>query len=135
MSSPKWGSNNPNLNRDEIKLIRDRVKSKYNKGTKCEICDSEEKLEFHHYYSMTALWDKWKKENNITIHDKDEMLEEGGKFIENHIQYIYNETVTLCHFHHAERLHKIYGKSPALFTAKKQKRWVGIQRKKFLEGK
>jgi hypothetical protein len=29
-----------------------------------------------------------------------------------------------------ERLHKIYGKSPSLATAEKQKRWVELQREK-----
>ena len=129
-----WGSNNANLKRDEIKFIRDRVKSGYRKGDKCEICDIEEKLEFHHFYSMTALWNKWKRLNKIMIKDVDEMLDEGSKFIENHLNYIYEETVTLCHHHHHERLHKIYGKSPTLATAKKQMRWVGIQREKFLNG-
>lgn len=129
-----WGSNNANLKRDEIKMIRDRVKSGYKKGDKCEICDTGDKLEFHHFYSMTALWNKWKKLHKIVINDVDEMLEEGSKFIENHKQYIYEETVTLCHHHHHERLHKIYGKSPGLGTAKKQIRWVGKQRVKFLEG-
>ncbi len=127
-----WGSNNANLKRDEIKMIRDRVKSAYVKGDKCEICDETEKLEFHHFYSMTALWNKWKRLNKITINSVEDMLKEGGKFIANHKNYIYEETVTLCHYHHHERLHKIYGKSPTLATAKKQIRWVGIQREKFL---
>ena len=134
MATPKWGSNNPNLKRDEIKLIRDRVKSGYKKGDRCEICDAEEDLEFHHFYSMTALWNKWKRLNKIKVNNEEEMLEEGTKFIENHQNYIYEETVTLCHHHHHERLHKIYGKSPTLATAKKQIRWVGIQREKFLKG-
>ena len=129
-----WGSNNPNLKRDEIKLIRDRVKSGYKKGDMCEICDAEEDLEFHHYYSMTALWNKWKRLHKIVINNNDEMLLEGTKFIENHQQYIYEDTITLCHHHHHERLHKIYGKSPTLATAKKQIRWVQIQRDKFLAG-
>jgi hypothetical protein len=29
-----------------------------------------------------------------------------------------------------ERLHKVYGKSPPLTTAEKQRRWVEIQREK-----
>jgi hypothetical protein len=37
--------------------------------------------------------------------------------------------VTLCHTHHL-KLHSIYGKDPSLGTAKKQMRWVEIQREK-----
>ena len=131
-TTSRWGSNNKALKRDEIKNVRDRVKSGYKKADCCEICDAEENLDFHHYYSLTALWNKWKRINKIIVKSPEDMLEFGTQFIENHKNYIYDETVTLCHYHHHERLHKIYGKSPTLATAKKQIRWVGIQREKFL---
>ena len=42
---------------------------------------------------------------------------------------LYEHTVTLCHEHHL-KLHSIYGKDPSLATAKKQEKWVEIQRTK-----
>ena len=51
------------------------------------------------------------------------------EFIAEHRTELYDEAVTLCHEHHM-RLHSIYGKRPKLVTAKKQIRWVGIQRDK-----
>jgi hypothetical protein len=130
----KQYSNNPNLKRDEIKNVRDRVKANYKKGDKCEICDSTERLEFHHFTSLTALWNKWKRENNIVIKDTDDMLKYGDMFTDQYTFELLEDTVTLCHYHHAERLHKIYGKTPPLSTAKKQRNWVKIQREKFLKG-
>ena len=39
-----------NLKRDLVKYVRDRAKSKYDKGTECRICESTENLDFHHFY-------------------------------------------------------------------------------------
>jgi hypothetical protein len=50
-----------------------------------------------------------------------------------HRKEIYDDTVTLCKFHHMERLHKIYGKTPTLATAEKQRRWCEKQRIKWKE--
>ena len=55
------------LKRDPIKHVRDRAKSRYNKGTECEICGSQENLDFHHYYSMTEMLDKWLKKKYIHL--------------------------------------------------------------------
>ncbi len=121
------------LKRDEIKYIRDLAKSSYKKDDKCFICDATENLQFHHFYSMTPLWNKWKKDNGIIIKNVDDILEYREQFKEAHTFEIYQETVTLCKFHHMERLHKIYGKVPTLATAEKQKRWCERQRLKFEE--
>ena len=51
------------------------------------------------------------------------------EFIEDKWAELYEHTVTLCHKHHLE-LHRLYGRNPALVTAKKQMRWVEIQRDK-----
>ena len=55
------------LKRDLVKYIRDKAKSKYKKGTECEICGDTVKLDFHHFYSLTRLLDKWVKEQNLEL--------------------------------------------------------------------
>lgn len=118
------------LKRDEIKYIRDLAKSSYKKDSECYICGTTENLQFHHFYSMTALWNKFKLKAKITIKSVQDILDYREQFKATHHREIYEETVTLCKYHHMERLHKIYGKSPSLATAEKQKKWVEIQREK-----
>ena len=121
------------LLRDEIKYVRDGAKAAYEKDTHCFICHTAEELQFHHFYSMTLLWNKWKMANNISIADAADIFNVRDDFITEYHDHIYGDTVTLCKFHHMERLHKIYGKVPALYTAQKQKRWCEKQRIKFEE--
>ena len=121
------------LKRDEIKYIRDLSKSAYKKDKECYICGSMDNLQFHHFNSMTLLWNKWKRENDVLILTVDDILKYREEFRKSHYDEIYNQTVTLCKFHHMERLHKIYGKVPALSTANKQKSWCDKQRDKFQE--
>jgi hypothetical protein len=121
------------LKRDEIKYVRDISKAAYKKQANCYICEAEEDLQFHHFYSMTLLWNKWKKAKGIVISSVDDILEYRDDFKNEFQDEIYNQTVTLCKFHHMERLHKIYGKVPALATAMKQKRWCDKQRLKCQE--
>lgn len=122
------------LARDAIKFCRDRAKSRYNKGTECEICGSQENLEFHHYHSMTEMLDKWLKKKGYTSNSDSEVIAYRDEFIADHEYEIFDATVTLCSFHHKDSLHKIYGKSPGLGTALKQMNWVKIQREKHLSG-
>lgn len=82
---------------------------------------------------MTPLWEKWKKTNSIIIKDVEDILIHRETFKMDHYNELYNETVTLCKFHHMEKLHKVYGKVPALTTAMKQKRWCERQRDKHNE--
>lgn len=117
--------------RDKIKYIRDRAKARYQKGTACRICDTDQQLEFHHYHSLTPLFNKWLKDNKIKLQTEQDLLDVRDKFIEEHHSELYDEAVTLCKPHHM-KLHSIYGKDPPLATAEKQKRWVGIQRGKTL---
>ena len=118
-----------NLKRDPIKYIRDKAKANYPKGTECEICGTTENLDFHHYYTLTPLFNRWLKEKKITIKDEDHLLDLRDNFIDEHQKELYDDAVTICHDHHMQ-LHSIYGKDPSLGTAAKQKRWVGIQREK-----
>lgn len=122
------------LKRDEIKYVRDLSKSAYQKDTKCFICGTLDELQFHHFYSMTLLWDKWKKKHKIQIESVDDILVERENFKGDHYKEIYADTVTLCKHHHMNCLHKLYGKVPALGTAEKQRRWCQRQRDKITEG-
>ena len=121
------------IRRDRVKYIRDRAKSKYEKGSECHICGEQTQLDFHHFYSLTPLLDKWLKEKQKQRpeHYTDEYITIWrDEFIEDKWAELYEHTVTLCHEHHL-KLHSVYGRNPLLTTAKKQMRWVEIQREKF----
>lgn len=115
--------------RDEIKYIRDRAKGRYKKDSSCRICGSSEKLDFHHFYTLTPLYNKWKRDEKVKVTNEEELLAIRDRFITEHMPEMYDHTVTLCHMHHM-KLHSIYGKDPALVTAPKQMNWVEIQRGK-----
>lgn len=117
------------LKRDPIKYVRDFCKSGYPKLDSCEVCGSQENLDFHHYYSMTPLFNKWCKENKIMIESEEDILQHREQFAKDHQEEIFELTATICSSLH-ERLHKIYGKNPSLGTAKKQMRWIEKQKEK-----
>ncbi len=118
------------LKRDPIKYIRDKAKARYAKGSECRICGVTESLDFHHFFSLTPLFNKWLKANSIKINSEEEVvLAVRDQFIAEHMPELYEHTVTLCKTHHL-KLHSIYGKNPALVSATKQMRWVEIQREK-----
>lgn len=121
--------------RDLIKYCRDKAKSGYKKEKECYICGTTEDLQFHHYYSMTPLLEKFLRKIKVKIECEDDILVYRDQFISAHHTEIYDETVTLCKGCHMGKLHKIYGKVPSLATAKKQQRWVEKQRQKRLENK
>jgi len=111
------------------KLVRDGAKSAYAKGTACEICGSTENLDFHHFYSVAELVNRWLKTNKLNIESVDQAYELRDRFITEHHAELYDHAVTLCHTHHM-KLHSIYGRNPQLITAKKQMSWVSKQREK-----
>ena len=117
------------LKRDPIKFVRDKAKAKYKKGSECFICASSVKLDFHHFYTLTPLFNKWLKTNKISITTDEDVLAVRDQFIAEHNAELYEYAITLCHDHHL-KLHSIYGKDPPLVTAKKQMNWVNIQREK-----
>jgi hypothetical protein len=121
-----------NLPRYFVKVVRDGAKSGYRRGKVCEICDSEEEVHFHHFNTLSVLINKWVEERGLVFKDFDDALVWRQKFIEEHQTELYEEAATLCKEHH-QRLHSVYGKNPALGTAKKQARWV--QRMKEKHGK
>ncbi len=118
-----------NFKRDPIKFVRDKAKGRYEKGSECFICGETEKLDFHHFYTLTPLFNKWLKTNKISINTDEDVLEVRDRFIAEHMDELYKHTITLCHDHHL-KLHSLYGKDPPLGTASKQERWVNIQREK-----
>lgn len=120
---------NQTFKRDPIKFVRDKAKARYQKGTECFICGSTDNLDFHHFYSLTPLFNKWLKENSIKITTDEHVLAVRDQFIAAHLPELYDHAKTLCHTHHL-KLHSIYGKDPPLATAMKQKRWTEIQREK-----
>jgi hypothetical protein len=73
-----------NVKRDPIKHVRDRAKAKYDKGTECEICGSTEKLDFHHYYTLTPLFNKWVKKNKLSIDTDEKVVAIRDQFISEH---------------------------------------------------
>ena len=120
------------LKRDPVKYIRDRAKSKYEKGTECHICGADTELDFHHFYTLAPLlreWLKQKTKERPARYTDEYIVIWRDEFIEDKWAELYEHTVTLCHKHHLE-LHRLYGRNPALVTAKKQMRWVEIQRDK-----
>ena len=117
----------PKLKRDAVKYVRDKAKARYEKGTSCEVCGETELLDFNNYYSLTPMLNQWLTKNK---HNHEYIQSLRDDFIEEHSAELYDDTATLCHTHHL-KLHSIYGKDPALVTAKKQMRWVEIQREKY----
>ena len=120
------------LKRDKMKYIRDKAKSRYEKGSECRICGTKDNLDFHHLYTLTIVLDKWLAEKSKLLpeHYTDErVVLWRDEFIFDHEAELYEEAVTLCHHHHLQ-LHSIYGRNPLLHTAKKQKKWIEIQREK-----
>jgi hypothetical protein len=117
------------LKRIPIKFIRDKAKAAYKKGSLCEICETDQELEFHHYHTLTPLWEKWAKERKIVIKTDEDILAVRDQFIAENHDELYIHAVTLCKTHHSN-LHKVYGKAPDLSTDSKQKNWVKIQREK-----
>ena len=118
-----------NFKRDLVKYVRDKAKSRYQKSNNCYICGDTENLDFHHFFGLTELLERWIKKHNIVVETEEDILNIRETFIETHEKELYDEAVTLCHLHHL-RLHSIYGKRPKLITAMKQKRWVEKQRVK-----
>jgi hypothetical protein len=119
------------LKRLEVKYVRDKAKSSYptKVDANCRICGGADQLQFHHYVGLTNLWNKFKKKQKIVVTDVEDIEVYRDQFIATHSSELYDNGEMLCKKDH-EALHKIYGKSPGLGTAKKQARWVERQREK-----
>ena len=106
-----------------VKHIRDGIKSQYPKGTKCEVCGTESDLEYHHYATLSIVFQEYCNTNNIDVKTDEQVIAMRDKFYEDNWDAVVTDGVTLCNTHH-KALHKLYGKQPPLNTAKKQKHWV-----------
>jgi hypothetical protein len=116
--------------RESIKWVRDLAKSAYEKQPCCYICDVTENLELHHTNGMQNMWEAWIRKNGYSDDTDEQVKELRQQFIDEHHHQIYIEVFTLCKSHH-RKLHSVYGKSPPLSTAKKQVKWVELQKAKF----
>lgn len=120
---------NTGNNRIAIKWVRDRAKSAYVKMPHCFICETTEDLELHHTHGMTNLFEKWCKEKGYLTDTDEQVIAIRDEFIDTHHHEIYEAVYTLCNKHH-QALHRVYGKSPPLHTAKKQGHWIQVQKDK-----
>ena len=117
------------LKRIPIKYVRDRAKSRYKKDSKCFVCESKEKLDFHHMYTVDILFDNWLHKNKIKIESAEDVIAVRDDFIAEHEYELFEYARTLCKGCH-KRLHTVYSQRPALSTAEKQSRWLDKQRDK-----
>ena len=119
------------LKRIPIKYVRDRAKSRYVKDSCCYICENDEILDFHHFFTVDVLFDNWLNKQGIKISSVEDIIAVRDDFITEHEYEMFEFAITLCRDCH-KRLHSIYGQRPPLSTAKKQDRWVKKQKEKFL---
>lgn len=112
------------MKRAPVKYIRDRAKGAYVKAGNCYICGSVERLDLHHYSSITQLFNRWSRGRDVS-----DILACRDEFIDAHRVELYDEVVTLCHKHHLE-LHSVYGVKPLLSSAPAQRAWVERKRAK-----
>ncbi len=109
--------------RSAIRWIRDSVKQQYPKGNACEICGTGEDLEYHHYHTLSLMFERYCRDEGIVVKTDEDILAIRGEFAEKYWSEVVTDGVTLCSDHH-KALHKVYGSKPELSTAEKQKNWV-----------
>lgn len=119
------------LKRNCIKYVRDYIKREYKLRDCCYICGSEEKLELHHLYSVSELFNKWLDQNGIrSVDTEEQILEYRVRFAEDCADLLAHEHLyTLCSAHH-KRLHNIYGQTYPNSLAIKIKNWLEVQKEK-----
>jgi len=117
------------LKRDIVKYIRDASKNKYPKKVLCAICSTTEQLELHHYNTLSLLLARDLK-GKPAVDSVDKVMAYRDDFINVYSKEIFIDVVCLCKNCHNNKLHKVYGKVPALSTACKQPDWVEKMRTK-----
>ena len=120
-----------NLRRIPIKYIRDYIKKDYKLRDECYVCKCTDKLELHHMYSISQLFEGWCSKNKITeVESVDAIKELRVKFYNDEIERLSNDNLyTLCKTHH-ERLHNIYGQRYSNHMSPKIIKWLELQREK-----
>lgn len=115
------------LKRLEVKYVRDGIKNLYRKADSCDICGTSENLQYHHYNSMDLLWTRWKLANKVSPPASAEEIKSLRQlFYKDNWNEVVEDCATLCSMHH-KMLHNIYGATPPLATANKQKAWVVLR--------
>ena len=119
------------LKRFPIKYIRDYIKKDYKLKDKCYICGSKEKLELHHLFSVSQLFEQWCSENKVTEIDTVEKITSLRKIfaVDCKESLDHHNLYTLCKTHH-QRLHNIYGQNYSNHLVPKIKNWLEIQKDK-----
>ena len=119
------------LKRFPIKYIRDYIKKDYKLKDKCYICDSKEKLELHHLFSVSQLFEQWCSENKVTEIDTVEKITSLREIfaVDCKESLDHHNLYTLCKTHH-QRLHNIYGQNYSNHLVPKIKNWLEIQKDK-----
>jgi 5-methylcytosine-specific restriction endonuclease McrA len=120
------------LKREHVKYVRDFIKKDYKLRDCCYICGSTDKLELHHLYSVSELFNKWCTTNNIkSITTEEQILELRVQFAKECADHLANINLyTLCSDHH-KRLHNIYGQTYPNSMSTKIKTWLEIQKNKY----
>ena len=119
------------LKRLPVRYIRDYIKRAYKLRDCCYICSSTKKLELHHLYSVSELFNRWLDKRNIrSVDTEEQILEYRVQFAKDCADLLANEHLyTLCDAHH-KRLHNIYGQTYANSMTPKIKNWLELQREK-----
>jgi len=119
------------LKRLPLRYIRDYIKKDYKLRDYCYICGCTQKLELHHLYSVSELFNEWLSKNSIASVDTEEqILDYRVRFAEDYTEKLSKENLyTLCSDHH-KRLHTIYGQRYSNHLAPKIKNWLDIQKEK-----
>ena len=119
------------LKRFPIKYISDYIKKDYKLKDKCYICGSKEKLELHHLFSVSQLFEQWCSENKVTEIDTVEKITSLREIfaVDCKESLDHHNLYTLCKTHH-QRLHNIYGQNYSNHLVPKIKNWLEIQKDK-----
>jgi hypothetical protein len=119
------------LKRFPVKYIRDYIKKDYKIRDMCYICGSTEKLELHHLYSVSQLFEKWCTVNKIRdIQDVDVIKQLRVTFAEDCKEDLGNDNLfTLCDKHH-KQLHNLYGQKYSNHLVSKIRNWLETQKAK-----
>ena len=119
------------LKRFPIKYIRDYIKKDYKLKDKCYICNSKDKLELHHLFSVSQLFKQWCSENKVTEIDTVEKITSLREIfaVDCKESLDHHNLYTLCKTHH-QRLHNIYGQNYSNHLVPKIKNWLEIQKDK-----
>ena len=121
------------LKRFPIKYVRDFIKKDYKLKTRCYICGSAEKLELHHLYSLSQLWEQWCKEYNFKQVENVEIIKQlRVRFAKDYKEYLKSDNLyTLCKSHHL-KLHTLYGQTYSNHLVPKIKKWMNLQKEKII---